>query len=265
MDFHKHGPMAMAIATVVALAGLAAYSAPAVATQPSTASAPLVWSTFAPMPAAPMPTAIPAPAGLSRFVIEGMIPELAALRTTAAPPAGLSRSVIETMIPELAAPRPAAAPAATPKPTPKPTPRPTAKPAAPKPPATVAVNASLRAKIVAIALAQRGKRYVAGGSGPSTFDCSGLVQYAYRVAGVSSRLGGGHSALGIYLWGRSHGLTSRSNPRVGDVVVYGGGSHVAIYIGNGRVVSALNPAQGIRVTGLYALGAGFTTFVHTRV
>jgi cell wall-associated NlpC family hydrolase len=122
-----------------------------------------------------------------------------------------------------------------------------------------------RSRVVRIALAQRGDRYVSGGVGPSSFDCSGLVRYAYNQAGVGGRLGGGHSASAMLAWGRSHGLTSRSNGRIGDVVIYGNGSHAGIYIGNGRIISALNPRQGIRVTGLYALGAPFTTFIHTHI
>jgi cell wall-associated NlpC family hydrolase len=66
-------------------------------------------------------------------------------------------------------------------------------------------------------------------------------------------------------WARIHHRASRSNPQVGDVVIYGNGSHAGIYIGGGRVISALNPRQGIRVTRLHALGAPFTTFIHTRI
>ncbi len=120
-------------------------------------------------------------------------------------------------------------------------------------------------RVVKIALAQRGKRYVRGASGPRAFDCSGLVRYAYRKAGVSSRLGGGHSARAMLRWARVHHRASRSHPRVGDVVIYGGGTHAAIYIGHGKVISALNPRQGIRVTSLRALRAPFTTFIHTRL
>ena len=122
---------------------------------------------------------------------------------------------------------------------------------------------SVAARVVGIATAQRGKRYVLGASGPQAFDCSGLVRYAYLRAGVTRLLGGGHSARGMYLWARLHRLADRSRPRVGDVVIYGGGAHAAIYIGNGRVISALNPRQGIRITGVYALRTGFTAFIHT--
>ncbi|HEY3336376.1 MAG TPA: NlpC/P60 family protein [Candidatus Limnocylindrales bacterium] len=126
-------------------------------------------------------------------------------------------------------------------------------------------SSAARNRVVRIALAQLNDRYVAGGTGPDAFDCSGLVRYAYKQAGVGGELGGGHSASAMLAWGRSMGLTSRTNGRVGDVVIYGDGSHAGIYIGNGKIVSALNPSQGIRVTGLYALGAPFTAFIHTRI
>jgi len=122
-----------------------------------------------------------------------------------------------------------------------------------------------RQRIVRIALRQRYDSYVPGGVGPSTFDCSGLVRYVYNQAGVGGRLGGGHSARAMYLWGRYHHLNSRLHPRIGDVAVWGYGSHVGIYIGGGRVISALNPRQDIRITGVYALGARFTTYIHTRL
>jgi cell wall-associated NlpC family hydrolase len=123
----------------------------------------------------------------------------------------------------------------------------------------------VRTRIVRIALAQRGDRYVRGATGPGAFDCSGLVRFTYRKAGVSARLGGGHSAAAMLRWARRHGLASRHHTRIGDVVIYGGGTHAAIYIGHGRVISALNPRQGIRVTRLHALSARFTAFIHTRI
>lgn len=162
--------------------------------------------------------------------------------------------------PARVAPKAEAATAFKPKPKPKPK---------AKAPTAVSYGSSAasgaRARVVAIALAQRGDRYVSGGTGPDTFDCSGLVRYAYSQAGVGGKLGGGHSASAMLAWGRSAGLTSRTNGRPGDVAIYGNGSHAAIYIGNGKIVSALNPSQGIRVTGLNALGASFTTFIHTRI
>jgi hypothetical protein len=123
---------------------------------------------------------------------------------------------------------------------------------------------SAAARVVTIAEAQRGKRYAFGAEGPSAFDCSGLVHYAYRLAGLGSRLGGGHSGFAMLAWGRAHHLVGRSNPQLGDVVIYGNGAHAAIYIGSGRVISALNPRQGIRITALHALHLSVTGFIHTR-
>jgi cell wall-associated NlpC family hydrolase len=133
------------------------------------------------------------------------------------------------------------------------------------PPAEASDIQNTGARVARIALAQRGDQYVPGGIGPSKFDCSGLVRYAYTKALASSRLGGGHSAYGMYLWGRRHGLTSRTNPRVGDVVVYGRGSHVGIYIGRGRVVHALNRRRDIVITSVHGLTTPFTTYIHTRI
>lgn len=195
-----------------------------------------------------------------------------------APVAATDPSPTPTLDP--ATPAPTADPAA-PTPTPTPTVVPETSPApaiVPAPittttapaaiaPVTVAPAAkpNLAARVVQIAMAQRGKRYVYGASGPRAFDCSGLVRYVYRMAGVSSRIGGGHSARGMLLWARRHHLASRSNPRVGDIVIYGNGSHAAIYIGRGLVISALNPRQGVRVTGLHALRAPVTAIIHTHL
>ncbi len=120
-------------------------------------------------------------------------------------------------------------------------------------------------RVVTIAEAQLGKPYVFGAAGPTAFDCSGLVRYAYLQAGVNALLGGGHSGYAMLAWGRARHLVSRSNPQVGDVVIYGNGAHAAIYIGGGRVISALNPSQGIRITGLYALHDSVTGYIHTHL
>ena len=64
-----------------------------------------------------------------------------------------------------------------------------------------------------VAIRQRDDRYVAGGTGPNAFDCSGLVRFAYRRAEISYRLGGGHSARAMLEWARNHDKTRRHNPQ----------------------------------------------------
>ena len=133
----------------------------------------------------------------------------------------------------------------------------TVNPAAP--PASAATPAD---RVIAIATAQLGDPWVWAATGPYAFDCSGLVIYSFQQAGYGSRIGDGkyRSAYAMLDWFRSRGLTSRTGQR-GDLVVYGGGSHIGIYMGDGKVVSTLT--SGVRIHGLYAVTASFTTFLKT--
>jgi cell wall-associated NlpC family hydrolase len=145
---------------------------------------------------------------------------------------------------------------ATPEPSATPDVASVAAPSAPAP------RRDYAARVVRVALAQRGDRYARGRSGPNAFDCSGLVRYSYSKAGIGAKLGGGNSASGMLRWARLRGLTGKRNPHIGDIVIYGNGSHAAIYIGRGRVVHALNPRLDIRITRLHATRTPFTTFIH---
>jgi len=139
-----------------------------------------------------------------------------------------------------------------------------AAPVAVAPPivAAPAVAASPVDRVIAIAMAERGSPWVFGATGPSAFDCSGLVVYAFRRAGVLERIGSGRYRSGgaMLRWARANHLTTPHGQR-GDVAVWGNGSHVGIYLGNGRVISTL--VNGVRVTGLRALTTRFTTFIST--
>lgn len=99
------------------------------------------------------------------------------------------------------------------------------------------------ATAVRYALAQVGDRYVAATSGPNTFDCSGLTMTAWRQAGISLP----HYSYSQYSKSRKIPL-SQAQP--GDLVFYFGGSvhHVGMYIGNGKMVHAANPDEGVVVT-----------------
>lgn len=100
----------------------------------------------------------------------------------------------------------------------------------------VTTQASMAA---AYALAKVGHGYyVYGGTGPSAFDCSGLTSAAWRAAGV--HIPRSSSA-------QLHGLRHVSSPRIGDIIVYRGGGHVALYVGNGRIVEAARPGTSVRI------------------
>jgi len=97
------------------------------------------------------------------------------------------------------------------------------------------------AAALSYAYGKLGSPYVWGATGPNAFDCSGLVQAAYRSAGVSlprttyAQIGAGHRV-------------SRSELLPGDLVFfYSGVSHVGIYVGNGQMIHAPNPSAPVRL------------------
>jgi hypothetical protein len=113
---------------------------------------------------------------------------------------------------------------------------------------------------VAFARTHLGARYRFSATGPSSFDCSGLVWRVFEQAHLGRKVTA-HSARAIYLAYRNRGLASRSNPQVGDLVVWGYGSHVGIYIGRGLAISAL--VGGVRIHRINALTTPFTAYLHT--
>ena len=102
-------------------------------------------------------------------------------------------------------------------------------------------------------LTRVGCNYVWGASGPSIFDCSGLVMWSYKKAGGRSLP---HNAQAQYNC-TSH--ISRADLQPGDLVFYGGSTgsinHVAIYIGGGKVVHAANPSSGVKISSIDSAGS----------
>jgi peptidoglycan DL-endopeptidase CwlO len=117
-------------------------------------------------------------------------------------------------------------------------------------PLSTSVVASSGAAQVAVdtALAQRGKPYVWAAEGPGSYDCSGLVVYAFRAAGIglphSSRM---QSGMGTPV--------SRSQLQPGDLVFfYSPVSHVGIYIGGGQMVHAPTFGDVVKIAGVDDMG-----------
>ncbi|MFJ4870858.1 C40 family peptidase [Streptomyces sp. NPDC088757] len=97
------------------------------------------------------------------------------------------------------------------------------------------------ASIVDFARAQVGDSYVTGGTGPNSWDCSGLVQAAYRAAGIDlPRISYQQSSMGSSV--------SLGDLQPGDILYWGsrsGSYHVAIYVGGGKYVGAQNSSTGV--------------------
>src|SRR5699024_9445145 len=94
------------------------------------------------------------------------------------------------------------------------------------------------------ALQQKGKSYVWGAVGPNSFDCSGLVYYAYRQAGFTIN----HRCTTATMANQTSPFKkiSASELRRGDLILYYNPiSHVGIYLGNDRIVHAATESLGI--------------------
>ena len=112
------------------------------------------------------------------------------------------------------------------------------------PPGTPAPNAAA----VDFALAQLGKPYLWGAAGPAAYDCSGLTMAAWAAAGVSlEHYTGDQQQEGV--------AVSPADLVPGDLVLVPGSGppgpgvagHVGLYLGDGLVISAIDPAMGVAV------------------
>lgn len=102
-------------------------------------------------------------------------------------------------------------------------------------------DGTLAANIVNYALSFQGVPYVWGGTSPSGFDCSGLVQYVYAQYGISlPRVTYDQQAVATPV--------SLVSLQPGDLVFWGVSAyHVGIYIGNGQYVHAPAPGQSVKI------------------
>ena len=112
-----------------------------------------------------------------------------------------------------------------------------------------AASSAAASGLAAIAYTGIGSPYLWGGTTPSGWDCSGFTQWVYAQAGIS-----------IPRTNAWTSMTPTSTPAPGDLVMQNGGAHVGIYVGNGMMISALNPSQG---TILHAVSATGTSSFYT--
>lgn len=95
-----------------------------------------------------------------------------------------------------------------------------------------------------------GTPYVWGGTSPSGFDCSGLVQYVYGKYGIKlPRLSADQA--------RSGARVGLDDLKPGDLVAWdnssrnNGADHIAIYIGNGQIIEAPRPGAAVQINTIY--------------
>lgn len=113
------------------------------------------------------------------------------------------------------------------------------------------VSAAARTAIQ-VACAQVGKPYVWGATGPNSFDCSGLTQYAYKAAGIHLTHFTGAQ------WSENKAV-SRAEARPGDLVFFRSDvSHVGLYLGNNLMVHSPRAGKPVNVSPITTMPvAGF--------
>ncbi|MFE6100343.1 C40 family peptidase [Streptomyces laurentii] len=97
------------------------------------------------------------------------------------------------------------------------------------------------------AATQIGKPYFRGGTGPNSFDCSGLTQWAYRQADVQL-------TRTTYTQQNDGVKIGRSQLKPGDLVFFNSLSHVGLYAGNNTVLHAPKPGAFVRYESMDYLG-----------
>jgi peptidoglycan DL-endopeptidase CwlO len=130
---------------------------------------------------------------------------------------------------------------------------------------TVGANGTTAAAKIAIqvALAQQGKPYVWGATGPDTFDCSGLMLFAYRAAGITlPRVADQQYTAGAHL------PVAQAQP--GDLLFWADASgnpaaihHVAMYLGDGKIVEAQQSGMPVHIRAV-SFGEGELVATATR-
>ncbi|WP_447007041.1 NlpC/P60 family protein [Saccharothrix isguenensis] len=112
----------------------------------------------------------------------------------------------------------------------------------------IPVPAGQAGQALAFALGQRGKPYVYGSNGPNSWDCSSLMQAAYRSAGITIP----RTTYGQATIGRS---VSRNDVRAGDLVIYySGQTHVSMAIDGIRAVHASTEGVPVKVQDIDSIG-----------
>lgn len=111
-------------------------------------------------------------------------------------------------------------------------------------PAIAPVPSAVTASALDIAMSKIGTPYRYGAAGPNAFDCSGLVQWSFKQAGMTlPRVAAAQAGVGTRI--------AKADLQRGDLVFfYAPISHVAIYIGDGKVVHASTAGQPVKISDL---------------
>jgi cell wall-associated NlpC family hydrolase len=115
------------------------------------------------------------------------------------------------------------------------------------------------ATAISFALAQLGKRYQWGATGPNAYDCSGLVYAAYEAAAI-------HIARTTFQWYLDGPQVPLNQIRPGDLLFSAGldgtptnPGHVVMYLGDGQIIQAPQAGQDVQIDPLDLAGVVVAT------
>ena len=111
------------------------------------------------------------------------------------------------------------------------------------------IGSGVPAAAFAAAQTKLGDAYVYGATGPTTFDCSGLTQWAYRQAGVEI----GRTTYDQVDAGTA--VSSTADLQIGDLIFFNGDSHVGIYAGGGNVLHAPHTGTVVKYEKMSYIGS----------
>ncbi|GGO30614.1 hypothetical protein GCM10010116_61300 [Microbispora rosea subsp. aerata] len=120
-------------------------------------------------------------------------------------------------------------------------PEPATPPAADKKLTKAALQQEKAKRAIKVARKQLGDPYVWGAAGPHAFDCSGLIQFAWRKAGVK---------LPRTTWSMLKAVkkkVSLARLKPGDLIFTNGGGHMGMYVGHKKVIHAPHSGAVVRI------------------
>ncbi|NAZ78048.1 transglycosylase SLT domain-containing protein [Kineococcus sp. T13] len=108
--------------------------------------------------------------------------------------------------------------------------------------AVPAVGSSTGERLLAVAKQYTGVPYKWGGTTPAGFDCSGLIQFSAQQLGISlPRTAAQQAKVGTAVPGLAQA-------KAGDLVVLEGGSHIGIYVGDGKMLHAPKTGDVVKIS-----------------
>lgn len=127
------------------------------------------------------------------------------------------------------------------------------------------------ARVLELAESKMGARFRFGAIGPTEFDCSGFVFWAFREAGLRDRIGYKRKGATAYRdWFIARGWRSPASKLLevaqpGDILIWGYGHHAGLYIGNGWAISALINPWGVTIHKALKIDLPLTDVLHVQM